>query len=509
MGESNEVKRVLDSVHGQIQVPKEWCEKIVDTPFFQRLRRIEQNSCRSVFPSARHDRFIHSLGVYHIGSLIASHLEKECNIHELKFEYSILKTYQLACLLHDVGHTPFSHTFEIYFNEKDIRKALEEVLKDEIFSNDIKAHAEKLTEHELLSAYVAVSEYRGKLSDDKEIDWSLLARMIIGLPFIDANDQCDDSRFENIMINLIHGTIDADGLDYVCRDVWAGGYHNFSINLQRLVDAIRITKKENGNYQLSFSVKALNEIEGVLNIKNFQFLYVFNHHKVHLEQHYLVEAMKTAAVFHMNIFDREDALRKLCDYHVFLENIKLPKIQYQLFRPCDDDFVALMKQTEEKDIYINGWFNRCFLHKPLWKSKILFFHCLSDILYNIEIPIEEQKQNNADSYLKKIRGTRIDAICGPNCKDFVVRELHLENDDIFQITVKPKIRRINSNEIFVSLGNSVRKFSELAHDSFTVMGDFSKFCYWYANLEKIQGENDDEKRKKIIDKIKEYVISNF
>lgn len=36
-----EVKRILDSVHGQITIPKEWCEKIIDTPFFQRLRRIE------------------------------------------------------------------------------------------------------------------------------------------------------------------------------------------------------------------------------------------------------------------------------------------------------------------------------------------------------------------------------------------------------------------------------------------------------------------------------------
>lgn len=118
MEKLSKVKRILDSVHGQIKVPKDWCEKIIDTPYFQRLRRIEQNSCRTVFPSARHDRFIHSLGVYHIGSLIAKHIEEECGIP--KFEYSILKTYRLACLLHDVGHTPFSHTFEEYFDEKGI-----------------------------------------------------------------------------------------------------------------------------------------------------------------------------------------------------------------------------------------------------------------------------------------------------------------------------------------------------------------------------------------------------
>lgn len=190
MEKLSKVKRMLDSVHGQIKIPNDWCEKIIDTPYFQRLRRIEQNSCRTVFPSARHDRFIHSLGVYHIGSLIAKHIGEECEIP--KFEYSILKTYRLACLLHDVGHTPFSHTFEEYFDEKDIREALANRLNDEAFKSDLQARHQKLTEHELLSAYVAVCVYKDALLD-QEINWTLLVRMIIGLPYIDANDQRDNS----------------------------------------------------------------------------------------------------------------------------------------------------------------------------------------------------------------------------------------------------------------------------------------------------------------------------
>ena len=506
MEKLNKVKRILDSVHGQIKIPKDWCEKIIDTPHFQRLRRIEQNSCRTVFPSARHDRFIHSLGVYHIGTLIAKHLEEECELPKL--EYSILKTYRLACLLHDVGHTPFSHTFETYFDERKIREALVNVLADDDFNSDLKVRDKKLTEHELLSAYVSISLYKDILSD-KDINWPLLVRMIIGLPFHDKNDQRDNSRFENIMIDLIHGTIDADGLDYVCRDVWAGGYHNFSIDLQRLVDSIRITKIDN-KYQLSFSAKALNEIESVLNIKNFQYLYVFSHHKVCLEQYYLVEAMKTAAAYHMDIKDRDAALRKLCDFNAFLkDDITLPKHNYNFFRPCDDDFVALMKQTPNKDMYIDGWFKRKFFHKPLWKSKMHFFHCFSDVLYNINIPIAEQRQNNADTYLKKIREKRIIAICDDKCKDFVLKKFNLAKDDIIQRTIESKIRKINSNEVYVSLGDSIQKFSELAHDTFTVVEEPSRFCYWYVNLEKMEGNNDSDKCKRIIDEIKKYIQSFF
>lgn len=506
MEKLNKVKRILDSVHGQIKIPKDWCEKIIDTPHFQRLRRIEQNSCRTVFPSARHDRFIHSLGVYHIGTLIAKHLEEECELPEL--EYSILKTYRLACLLHDVGHTPFSHTFETYFDEKNIREALADVLADNDFNSDLKVRDKKLSEHELLSAYVSISLYKNILSD-KDINWPLLVRMIIGLPFHDKNDQRDNSRFENVMIDLIHGTIDADGLDYVCRDVWAGGYHNFSIDLQRLVDSIRITKIDD-KYQLSFSSKALNEIESVLNIKNFQYLYVFSHHKVCLEQYYLVEAMKTAAAYHMNIDDRDTALRSLCDFNAFLkDDITLPKHNYNFFRPCDDDFVALMKQPPNKDMYINGWFNRKFLHKPLWKSKMHFFHCFSDILYDIHIPIAEQRQNNADTYLKKIREKRIEAICNNTCKDFILEKFNLANDDIIQKIIEPKIRKINPNEVYVSLGNSIQKFSELTHDTFTVMEEPSIFCYWYVNLKKIDGNDDSDKCKRIIDEIKKYIKNNI
>lgn len=57
--ESN-VKLFKDTVHGYIRIPKRYCDLLIDTPHFQRLRRIEQTSIRSLYPCARHDRFAHS-----------------------------------------------------------------------------------------------------------------------------------------------------------------------------------------------------------------------------------------------------------------------------------------------------------------------------------------------------------------------------------------------------------------------------------------------------------------
>ena len=86
------MKKVLDSVHGYILIPDRYFKYIIDTEYFQRLRRIEQTSTRSIFPSARHDRFIHSLGVYHIGNMIATQLReslKECKLDKTEIDSMI------------------------------------------------------------------------------------------------------------------------------------------------------------------------------------------------------------------------------------------------------------------------------------------------------------------------------------------------------------------------------------------------------------------------------------
>lgn len=124
------MKKILDSVHGHILVDDCYITAIIDTQEFQRLRRVEQTSIRSVYPSARHDRFIHSLGVFYVGKMIAEHLEKECGEFDVNVKSydSLKKSYLSACLLHDVGHAPFSHTFEEFYGKKKLfRKGLQQV----------------------------------------------------------------------------------------------------------------------------------------------------------------------------------------------------------------------------------------------------------------------------------------------------------------------------------------------------------------------------------------------
>src|SRR3989344_5450693 len=104
---------IVDPIHDFIRVYDHEL-KIIDTPIFQRLRRIRQLSgAHLTYPAAQHTRFEHSLGVMHIASQAGQALN----------EKGILKSYdievlRLAGLLHDIGHGPFSHLFEEVIQQK-------------------------------------------------------------------------------------------------------------------------------------------------------------------------------------------------------------------------------------------------------------------------------------------------------------------------------------------------------------------------------------------------------
>lgn len=101
------VGEIKDPVHGYIhftEVEKE----VIDSPAFQRLRRIKQLACADLtYPGAIHTRFVHSIGTMHISGLIGNHLMEKGYLTEDE-----VQKLRLAGLLHDVGHGPFSHVYE-------------------------------------------------------------------------------------------------------------------------------------------------------------------------------------------------------------------------------------------------------------------------------------------------------------------------------------------------------------------------------------------------------------
>jgi len=100
---------IRDEIHRDILVPAHHA-KIIDTPEFQRLRSIQQlSTCEYVFPAATHNRFAHSLGAYHLAGRFIHHLE---TAHPGIISDGDAELVQLAALLHDIGHPPYSHLLE-------------------------------------------------------------------------------------------------------------------------------------------------------------------------------------------------------------------------------------------------------------------------------------------------------------------------------------------------------------------------------------------------------------
>ena len=376
-------KRILDSVHGYIYIDNQWIKWFVDNPYFQRLRRIEQTSGRSIYPSARHDRFIHSLGVFHLGSRIVESVIMKSSDCDYKKEIhdKFFTSYKIACLMHDCGHTPFSHTFETYFKrgEDELPNLLITELDDKDSYRtdqlDSKGRYRKVAPHEFLSAILCLKKFRKKILLAGGIP-DLVARMIVGIQYTDGHS------FENCLISLIHGdVIDADRLDYVCRDRWASGYSTCTVDIERLIASIHILKIAEEEYKVCFDPSVLHDIEGVLGVKEFQQLYVINHHTVRYEQYILQRAMENTAyrIIHngeqpSNEIAATDALKQFCNPSLMWDGLNDYNISIQY--PMDDDFIVLMKNNL-KDPFVQQWFTRSYDKHLLWKNKAEFFSMFS------------------------------------------------------------------------------------------------------------------------------------
>lgn len=110
-------KRVKDPIYGYIKIPVTYMTNIVDTAVFQRLRRVIQTSYSPLYSSAVHNRFVHSMGVFYLGELTVNQLIKEVRekVNSSMDLEGIGELFKLACLLHDIGHAPFSHTGEGFY----------------------------------------------------------------------------------------------------------------------------------------------------------------------------------------------------------------------------------------------------------------------------------------------------------------------------------------------------------------------------------------------------------
>lgn len=333
-----------DPVHGYIRVPKDLARRFIDTAIFQRLRHIEQTSMRPLFPGARHDRFIHSLGVYHLGRQVYDALERNTADASLKHELrnpALRLTFHVACLMHDCGHAPFSHTFEGFYNYSDASKtkrayvALHRAFRHEDFKVE---SAFAPAPHEAFSAVILGRHFK---KDARDYSWDplLAARMITGCTYPTPRNDCE--RVHNAVVGLLNGdAIDCDKLDYIVRDTWSSGVKNTAVDIERLVSSFGLVRHE-GRVRICHHKSALSVIQSVIDARNYLYEWVYNHHTVLYYSELLRRSLKKLAVHLSPTADRDRFWETVFSEEAFSKVTELSG--FHVFMPTDGDLQYLLK----------------------------------------------------------------------------------------------------------------------------------------------------------------------
>ena len=249
-------RSIADSIHKYIDFPENFYFDIIDTPEFQRLRRLEQLGGVSIsYPSATHSRFIHSLGAFHIANRIGNSLQKK---YPSKVTSTDIQLVSTTALIHDVGHGPFSHMFE------DAIKLLCNSIED----NSCFSKYEAFIRHENITEQIVRSDNSeiAAILDREGFNRKTMANLILGR-------SVDDKPFFN---QIIASQLDADSLDYLRRDSVATGVSFGLYNLERLFAMLEISK----DGDLVVREKGLQSIEQVVISLYMQFTRVYFHKTV-------------------------------------------------------------------------------------------------------------------------------------------------------------------------------------------------------------------------------------
>lgn len=210
---------IRDAIHGDISIEEEVIKQLIETKEFQRLRNIKQLGLTYLaFPTTEHSRFMHSVGVYYLVTQLLDVLEAKTG---QAFEVKERLALQIACLLHDLGHGPFSHTSEEFFG----------------FNHE---------------------DYTIKIIEDKDTEVNKVLTNY-GESIIDEVVSFIKKTHHNPVLNsILSGTIDVDRMDYLMRDSYFSGVSYGEIDIQRIFSVIDI--KDNSIVFHEKGVKALEDI---------------------------------------------------------------------------------------------------------------------------------------------------------------------------------------------------------------------------------------------------------
>jgi len=261
-----------------------WEIKIIDTPLFQRLRDIYQVGLGVfTYPSARHSRFEHSLGVVAIASRMIGSLKGQTSVN---IEEIDVHEVRLAALLHDIGHCFYSHLSESFYGDLPEFIALKRY-----FNSKYKVMPKP---HEIFS-YIIINtpSFISFLDSNNVIPQKLvencngletlmkrIGKMIIGVSNKGRHTGQDKNKYYSFLTQIINGDIDADKLDYIKRDSYTSGLP-LTFDTERLLYKISVRENEDhSDYQMVIDMAGITAVEEITFSKLMLNNYIYHHQKV-------------------------------------------------------------------------------------------------------------------------------------------------------------------------------------------------------------------------------------
>lgn len=284
MGRTFEIR---DPIHGFITI-NDWEREIINHPVFQRLRRIKQLAWTDmVYPGAVHTRFEHSLGVMHVATKMFEAIverKKDYLIRNFHFDEHGLGRdkilLRLTALLHDLGHSPFSHAGEglMLINPETGKPFKHETYSAAVIEYILKDIVEN---HPLNQNYrITTQEISDFLNGNARLGRSLLWR------------------------DLVSSQLDADRADYLLRDSYHIGVRYGQYDLNRLLVTLTVTTKpDTGAPVIAIDKSGFHAAEGLILARYQMFTQVYFQHTRRAYDYHIAGALK-------EILQKDDDLKE-------------------------------------------------------------------------------------------------------------------------------------------------------------------------------------------------------
>ncbi len=316
-------KIINDPVHGFITINDPLIFEIINHPFYQRLRRIQQMAlAQLVYPGAVHTRLHHSLGAYHLMSMAINELRDKGV--EITSEEALAA--KAAILLHDIGHGPYSH-------------ALEKVLLKGI-------------NHEDLSLVIMDA-----LNEDSHPNLNGQLSLAI---------QIFTNQYPKTFLHqLISGQLDVDRLDYLSRDSFFTGVSEGVVGYERILKMLTVCDNE-----LVVEEKGINSVEKFLLSRQLMYWQVYRHKTVVASEKMLVKIIERAQY----LFKQNNASVKtnaVLDYFLSNPNIEIKDLDLHAYCNLDDtDILHAIKQWQHNEDPILSLLCKGLLNRKCFKCQI-------------------------------------------------------------------------------------------------------------------------------------------